>query len=141
MKSERVNAGFEAGGETPQFVEHRHSPVRLVLLVEDDQLVADGLAAMLGFEGIEVDVAATGMEAIERIRVRRPDFVILDVGLPDLTGLEVYARIRVIDASLPVVFSTGSADDAALCDKNVTSLVKPYDTATLLSAARGLLET
>jgi DNA-binding response OmpR family regulator len=140
VKLEHVNAGFEAGGEAPQFIEHRHSPVRLVLLVEDEELIADGLVAMLAFEGIAVDVAATGMEAIERIRVRRPDFVILDVGLPDLTGLEVYARIRGIDANLPVIFSTGSAADAALCDKNVTSLMKPYDTATLLSAARRLLD-
>src|SRR5438874_4599593 len=126
VKSEHGSARFEAGGETPQFAEHRYPLVRRALLVEDEELVADGIAAMLAFEGIEVDVATTGMEALERIRDRHPDFVILDVGLPDLTGIEVYRRIREIDANLPVIFSSGSAGREPCGDKKMTSLAKPY---------------
>ena len=53
-----------------------------------------------------VEVACTGAEGIERVRRDPPDLIILDMRLPDQTGLEVYQAVRGIDARIPVIFVT-----------------------------------
>jgi PAS domain S-box-containing protein len=115
----------------------KSSRVRRLLLVDDDEAVVAGLAALLEMEGIEVDAVGSGAAAIEHLRKARPHVVLLDVGLPDMDGAEVYAQIAAIDAALPVIFSTGHADTARLRGlerPHVASLLKPYDAGTLLEA-------
>ena len=58
-------------------------------------------------------MARTGEEGIRRVTERAPDVVLLDLRLPDLSGLEVYRRIRQIDARIPVVFITAATDGAS----------------------------
>jgi two-component system CheB/CheR fusion protein len=70
-------------------VEARH-----VLLVEDDETNREGLRTLLELWGHRVDEAATGERAVEMAIARRPDVVLLDIGLPDLSGYEVARRIR-----------------------------------------------
>ncbi|MGV3719745.1 MAG: response regulator, partial [Actinomycetota bacterium] len=67
---------------------------RRVLIVEDNQDSADMLAMMLALAGHEVDVAHDGAAGVEMARSRRPDVVLLDIGLPRMSGYEVALEIR-----------------------------------------------
>jgi PAS domain S-box-containing protein len=67
---------------------------RTVLVVDDNRDAADTLALLLHMDGYETTVAHGGQQALDQIRQRRPDAVILDIGMPDLNGYEVARRIR-----------------------------------------------
>ncbi|HEV7766072.1 MAG TPA: ATP-binding protein, partial [Thermoanaerobaculia bacterium] len=109
-----------------------------ILLVEDDFAVATGLTAVLEIEGFMVQLAPTGQAALYSLSVSLPDVVMLDVGLPDMEGTAVYARIASLYPDLPVIFSTGHGDrsqlEEVLARPNVTYLLKPYELETLLDA-------
>lgn len=110
--------------------------VRKIVLIEDDDDVVEGLAMLLDLEGIEVAVARTGAEAVGVITRNGPDAVLLDVGLPDISGIEVYAQIAARWPSLPVIFATGHADISDLqhiiSKPHVGYLLKPYECADLV---------
>lgn len=114
-----------------------------VLLVEDDSTVALGLVSLLELEGLHVDVAHTGEEALRRVESIGPDVVILDVGLPDMDGTQVFALLSQRYPDLPIVFSTGHADrarlDAYLERPHVSCLLKPYESSSLLTAIRDVM--
>lgn len=121
---------------------------RRILLVEDDPSVAAGLTTLLETAGVEVSVCHEGAGALAAVTASRPDYVILDVGLPDLDGTEVFERIRATFPTLPVVFSSGHADASKLQRylemEHVVLLVKPYSfadlTATLSALPPGCLD-
>jgi DNA-binding response OmpR family regulator len=81
-----------------------------ILLVEDDPSVRAGLELALARQGHTVTGFATGEEALDHLRARRPEIVILDVMLPGIDGVEVCRRIRRLD-SLPVILLTARGDD------------------------------
>ena len=107
-----------------------------VLLVEDDPAVSAGVAALLELEGLEVDVASSGHEAIQRVSRALPDVMVLDVGLPDIDGKEVYRKVMRMHPDLPVIFSTGHADRGQLDELSpggeVFYLLKPFDVDLLI---------
>jgi len=81
-----------------------------LLLVDDDpKLIASQISHALTPLGVQIDVAETGEAAIRRMALAVPDVVLLDVRLPDMGGLEVYHRLRQIDARIPVIFVTGTS--------------------------------
>jgi PAS domain S-box-containing protein len=125
--------------------EEHHPELRRVLLVEDEIAVATGLQWLLETEGISVDMVHTGGEAIGQIERRKPDVVILDVGLPDIDGTQVFAAIRKRWPDLPVLFSSGHAGAEALeglLDTTRTRfLLKPYELPSLRAALREVLES
>ena len=113
--------------------------LRRVLLVDDEQLIVDGLVALLEMEDFEVTVAGTGAEALREIDRETPDFVVLDIGLPDMDGLEVGTRIREKHPQLPIVFATGHGDSRAIPhDPRMALLRKPFPLAELLARVAGL---
>ena len=77
-------------------------PGATVLVVEDDDEVRAVLVRELGSRGYRVQEAADGRTALERWEASRPDVVLLDLGLPDMDGLDVIRRIR-RDAMTPIV--------------------------------------
>ncbi len=105
-----------------------------VLLVEDDKLVGAGLQAILGDEGVTTELVVTGGAAVAAVERFQPSVVILDVGLPDIDGHEVFRRLRERWPMLPVIFSTGHAhaSEGIQRDPNVRLLQKPYELAALL---------
>jgi len=110
---------------------------RRLLLVEDDDLVAAGLTTLLELEGFTVHTIGRGLAVVDAIKSFQPDAVILDLTLPDISGIEVFHRLRKRWPDLPVVFSTGDGGHevtAELKRKGVESLRKPYEIAELLSA-------
>ena len=114
-----------------------------VVLVEDEPAVAEGVATLLALDGFVVSIASTGADAVEVVARTCPHAVILDVGLPDMDGTEVYDCIAARWPALPVVFASGHADAsrfaAYLSRPNVAYVTKPYDLAELYSVLGGVL--
>ncbi len=84
-------------------------PEPFVLVVDDEEHITELLAMGLGFNGFEVERAASGRAALDAIDRRRPDLVILDVMLPDLDGFEVARRLRQNEGAgsrVPIIFLT-----------------------------------
>ena len=101
-----------------------------LLLVEDEPIVASGIAMLMELEGIKVDIVSTGREAVGAIARLSPDAVVLDIGLPDVDGVTVYLEIQERWPDLPVLFSSGHGDSAKLetylARPNVGFILKPY---------------
>ena len=111
---------------------------RRLLLVEDEQAVSDGLVALMESGSAEVRVAASGKSALTELEAQLPEAVLLDVGLPDVDGVEFFAVVRGRWPRLPVIFSTGHGDQARLDEMlrlpHVGHLMKPYDLNELTAA-------
>src|SRR5262245_49861563 len=87
-----------------------------VLLIDDDTTLIPAQVRQLFPAPVHrVVVAGTGVAGLERVRAEPPDVILLDLRLPDQSGLEVHQRIRGIDARIPVIFiTTGKEADAAI---------------------------
>src|SRR5687767_8846362 len=86
-----------------------------VLVVEDDDETRGALVRELTSRGYRVEEAVDGRTALRRWDARRPDVVLLDLGLPDIDGVEVIARIR-REASTPIVILSGRYDEREKVD-------------------------
>ncbi|MDD3178973.1 MAG: response regulator [Opitutaceae bacterium] len=115
------------------------SPCPRILVVDDVESLRWLLVKVLRRVGYIVDMAGDGCGALRKIRESRWDAVILDMELPDMTGLELYEQIRRedADAALPVVFITGRPEYyRARCLSLVPEalmLAKPFDAEQLVS--------
>jgi len=83
----------------------------LVLIIEDEPPIADVLRLYLDRAGYAVAVESDGMRGLAAVRERRPDAVILDVGLPGMDGTEICRRMRAEDDWTPVLFCTARDDE------------------------------
>jgi diguanylate cyclase (GGDEF)-like protein len=115
---------------------------RRVLVVEDVPDIARLIEIMLTDAGYAVDVACDGAEAVDRTIELRPDVVILDAGLPQLSGVEVTERLRanVVTANVVIIFLTGRAEERldayrAGADDFLTKPVEPDELLVRVSAA------
>ncbi len=114
-----------------------------VLVVEDEKRIADFLSRGIESAGYAVDVAGTGTTALDHVHATEYDLIILDLGLPDMDGLQVLQKIRNRKTSPPVLIL--SARDAV--DDRVKGLelgaddylVKPFAFVELLARVRALL--
>ena len=80
-----------------------------ILVVDDEEHITELLAMGLGYQGFDVERAATGREALDAVGRRSPDLIVLDVMLPDLDGFEVAKRLRRDEGSttrIPIIFLT-----------------------------------
>lgn len=118
--------------------------VHTIVVVEDEPEVAAGIVALLELDGLAIAVARNGDEAIDVIERVQPDAVILDIGLPDIDGTEIYERIARLWPTLPVIFASGHTDASRLAEyltrPNVVSMTKPYEVAELYSALHVVLQ-
>jgi two-component system response regulator MprA len=113
-----------------------------VLVIEDDQEIADVLRRTLRQEGHDVRSAGDGEQALAAAAEFMPDLVILDLGLPKLDGVEVLRRLRA-DDDVPVLILTARSDlddrVAGLDTGADDYLVKPFERQELLARMRALL--
>jgi CheY-like chemotaxis protein len=124
------------------------SGAHTVLLVDDDAAVAETLAIILAREGLVVQRAATGEEALAAVARERFDAIFLDVRLPDISGPQVYARLLAErpDMARRVIFVTGGlwrVESRGLRDKlpPQPTLSKPCTLAQIREALRLLRDT
>ena len=83
---------------------------RKVLVVDDEKLIVKGIRFSLEQDGMEVDCAYDGEEALQKIKDSEYDIVLLDVMLPKLTGFEVCQQVREF-SSVPIVMLTAKGED------------------------------
>jgi two-component system OmpR family response regulator len=118
------------------------SPVR-VLVVDDEAPLAELLSMALRMEGWDLQSAGTGAQAVRLAREFRPDAVILDVMLPDYSGLEVLRRMRAEAPTLPVLFLTAkdAVEDriAGLTAGGDDYVTKPFSLEEVALRMRALL--
>jgi DNA-binding response OmpR family regulator len=113
-----------------------------VLVVDDEPNIADLIELYLRREGYRVVKAAGGEDGIRAVGEQRPRLVVLDVGLPDIDGLEVCRRIRAV-GNLPVIFLTARGDEV---DRVLglelgadDYLTKPFSPAELVARVKAVL--
>ena len=114
-----------------------------VLVVDDEQVLAEMVSMALRYEGWTVATALDGRTAVTKARELRPDVVVLDVMLPDMTGLEVLAKFRQSDPHLPVLLLTAkdSVEDriAGLTAGGDDYVTKPFSIEEVVLRLRALL--
>jgi two-component system catabolic regulation response regulator CreB len=113
-----------------------------ILIVEDEPGIADTLQYALRTDGFEPAWCATGEEALAQINSLPPALVILDVGLPDASGFEIFKRLRAM-SDVPVVFLTARSDEI---DRVVglelgadDYIAKPFSPREMVARVRGVL--
>jgi len=108
-----------------------------ILLIEDDVPLASALTKTLTHEGFVVNHLNAGKPAISTIKTEPIDIVILDLGLPDMDGLDVLSAIRQHDAELPVLILTARSsieDKVTGLDLGADDyLAKPFEVNELLA--------
>jgi DNA-binding response OmpR family regulator len=114
-----------------------------VLVVEDDEEIAQVLQRSLRLEGYEVKLAGDGVQALEEAHGFLPDVLVLDLGLPRLDGIDVAKRLRDGGDDVPILMLTArDALDSRVAGLDVGAddyLVKPFERQELLARLRALL--
>jgi DNA-binding response OmpR family regulator len=113
-----------------------------ILLVEDDHALASALQLALQKEGYAVNVIESGEAALHAINTDPPDLVILDLGLPDIDGIDVLKRVRHQEIDLPILLLTARSE----IDDKITGLdsgaddylAKPFEITELFARLRVL---
>ena len=110
-----------------------------ILLVDDEAAIQRAVGPLLRSRGYEVDVVATGADALDRFAQTPPDLIVLDLGLPDLEGTEVCRRVRA-KSDVPIIVLSargGEADKVNALDVGADDYVtKPFGPEELLARIR-----
>jgi signal transduction histidine kinase/CheY-like chemotaxis protein len=104
-----------------------------ILVIEDDADVRRVIVECLGLIGYTVNEASNGAEGLQAIQRSKPDLLVVDYAMPDMTGAEVISKARELVGDLPVILATGYADMAAVerLAGKPTVLRKPFDINSL----------
>jgi two-component system KDP operon response regulator KdpE len=113
-----------------------------ILVIDDEPQIRRIMRETLTAAGYEVDDARNGLEGLEKVREFRPDLVLLDINLPEMTGVEVCKAIRA-DSNIAIIMLTvrkSDADKVAALDAGADDFVtKPFSTPELLARVRAAL--
>ena len=113
-----------------------------VLVVDDEPGIGNILRIKLRLYGYEVITTTSGAEAIELIRTREPDIVLLDVLMPDVTGMDVLEKVRAF-SQVPIVVFTAKPDIIQFAMKLGAndSITKPFDPEQVLNKIETVLDS
>ena len=110
LRVSRISRGENHGGSgsgNPARSNPRKCPVPTLLIVDDEPNILLAFRRAFRDGTVEVITASTAAEGLQLAAERRPDAVVLDVHLPDRTGLEMLRKLQAVDARCPVIFITG----------------------------------
>ena len=111
-----------------------------VLVVDDEPAIGDILRIKLGHSGFEVTTTISGAEAIDLIRTREIDAVLLDILMPEVTGMDVLDRVRTFSRVPIIVFATNPDVVRFALDNGATDVIaKPFDIDQLVDKLRSIL--
>ena len=115
-----------------------------VFVVDDDISVRESLELLIRCAGWQAETFASAQEFLSRPRVLAPSCLVLDVGLPDLNGLDLQKRVAADRTDMPIIFITGHGDVPmtvqAMKAGAVEFLTKPFGDEVLLGAIRNAIE-
>ena len=108
---------------------------RTILVVDDDRFLVEATRTMLTREGFVALGASGGMEALTQARARRPDLILMDMGMPGMSGEETLGRLRgdMATREIPVIITTGD-DDLTAIEGAAAILTKPVTRDRLIAA-------
>jgi FixJ family two-component response regulator len=116
----------------------------IVIVVDDDDSMRSALRRLLASARLTAELYASGTEFLAEARLDRPGCLLLDVGMPDMSGIEVQARLKQRSVTLPVIFLTGSSDIpiavSAMREGAVDFIEKPFDNDDLLARVRKAID-
>jgi two-component system OmpR family response regulator len=142
----RCGAGSGPAATLPPVNRDPSGRLPLVLAVDDEEHITELVAMALGYNGFEVERAASGRAALDAVERRRPDLIVLDVMLPDLDGFEVARRLRQSEGAgtrVPVIFLTArdtTADKVEGLRLGTDDYVtKPFSIEELVERVRAVL--
>jgi CheY-like chemotaxis protein len=120
------------------------SSPKLILVAEDDEAIRQLVTIRLELAGFRVVSARTGFQALEQLRVVRPDGMVLDIGLPQLDGFGVLSTVRKQSRNLPILMltarnSTTDVQRALLLGAH-DYLTKPFDDQVLITRVRRMFQ-
>lgn len=109
-----------------------------VLVVDDDAAIRSAVRDVLESEGIAVETASNGADALEKVSRQRPGLVLLDMRMPVLDGWGFASALRERGLALPVVVMTAAADASRWADEigAIGVVAKPFGVAELVNAVR-----
>ena len=132
-----VRGGFPGPASVPE-------PAPIVFVVDDDISVRESLEALVRHEGWRPEVFESAQRFLTEPLPSGPCCLILDVDLPDLSGLDLQQRVAADHASMPIIFLTGYGDIPstvrAMKAGAAEFLTKPFDDEALLQAVRSAIE-
>ncbi len=114
-----------------------------VLVIDDEQVIADTLAKILDLNGYDASAVYTGTAAVESAQALAPDLVISDVIMPDMNGIEVAIKIRSFLPECKILLFSGQAATADLLENararghEFEILAKPVHPSDLLAKLKG----
>ncbi len=107
-----------------------------LLVVDDDEGMVATLRDVLGASGYGVDVAFSGKEAVEQVRTRRPDGILMDIRMPEMNGVEAFRKTKKLSPESFVIFMTAFSESALIADARregaLEVVPKPLDLGGLL---------
>ena len=118
---------------------------KLILLVDDEPDVLTAVSFRLRKNGYEVEIVDSGLQALEYLKNRRPDLILLDVRMPGIDGLETCRRIRSQEGgmNIPIILFTASVNvvqEKGFQEARANDFIaKPFDSQELLTKIQKLL--
>jgi DNA-binding response OmpR family regulator len=114
-----------------------------ILIVEDDAIIISLISRVLKSHGYFVNTARTGKDALAKVQTSDYNLILLDIGLPDMTGIEFLEKIRTLNRDIIVIMITGHPNlDSSINSINRGAdgyLVKPINNEDLIALVEGKL--
>ena len=140
-----TDTGESEPGE-PDDVEQKETAGAAILVVDDEPHICRALDRLLTYKGHQVDTTSSPLKALEMLRDKRYDLILLDLRMPDMSGIELYERIGIISPALQrkVVCVTGdvvsSHNEAFLHETGIPCVAKPFGVNELMRQVKQVLE-